>query len=406
MAREEEDRTLTNDQELSAEERTSDTDSKSANSEERGSRFDNAKAFFRALNAGADVQPDEFGINVGAPPEAERSGPCSNCKALEEARVAAEAKAADAENLYKRLAADWENYRKRTDREREEFQELGVLKGLKEILPALDDLDRAQSHFDENSDSRSMLESLTLIYNRFLKSLEQLGVKPIEVVGQAFDPRLHEPVQQIETNDIPEGHVAAELRRGYSIKDKVIRPALVNVAVPQAEPTHAKAANDIAEVEPEEREAPEQVAEKVLEPVPEKAPGSVVEKGIEPAPQKAPEPTPLKAPEPAPEKAAEPATQSASPPPAQKTPEPPPAHDTPPPAAQNAPQPPPTRRVPEPAPEPEIKVPAAEVSMEQPEEWDDNISASPSPPKQSKDTETGDLEVVRPEGEEASETVV
>src|SRR5277367_4223472 len=262
MAGDEEDRSLTNEPEVAAQEETGDSETK--NSEDKGSRFDNAKAFFRALNAGAEVTPTEFGINVGEPPGSgpgERGGgPCMNCKALEDARVTAEAKASEHEKLYKRMAADFENYKKRIDRERDEFQDLGVQKTLKEILPALDDLDRAVSHFDDNSDPKTVLESLTLVYNRFLKHFEQLGVKPLQVVGQAFDPRMHEPVQQIETNDIPEGHVASELRRGYSYKDKIVRPSLVNVATPVTE--HAAAAPAAQAAEPaqiEESEAEEPI---------------------------------------------------------------------------------------------------------------------------------------------------
>jgi molecular chaperone GrpE (heat shock protein) len=268
MAGDEEDRSLTNDPGVAApQEETGDSETKT---EDKGSRFDNAKAFFRALNAGAEVTPTEFGINVGEPPGSgpgERGGgPCMNCKALEDARVTAEAKATEHEKLYKRMAADFENYKKRIDREREEFQDLGVQKTLKEILPALDDLDRAVSHFDDNSDPKTVLESLTLVYNRFLKHFEQLGVKPLQVVGQAFDPRMHEPVQQVETNDIPEGHVASELRRGYSYKDKVVRPSLVNVATPVT--VHAAAAHaPAAEPAPEAEEPTYEQAAEAAEPV-------------------------------------------------------------------------------------------------------------------------------------------
>lgn len=268
MAGDEEERSLTNEPEVSAQEEAGDGETK--NSEDKGSRFDNAKAFFRALNAGADVQPTEFALNVGEPPGAgpgERGGgPCMNCKALDDARVAAEAKATEHEKLYKRMAADFENYKKRIDRERDEFQDLGVQKTLKEILPALDDLDRAVSHFDDNSDPKTVIESLTLLNNRFVKCFEQLGVKPLQVVGQAFDPRMHEPVQQVETNDIPEGHVASELRRGYSYKDKVVRPSLVNVATPVTE--HAAAVHaPAAEPAPEAEEPIHDQAAEGAEPV-------------------------------------------------------------------------------------------------------------------------------------------
>jgi molecular chaperone GrpE len=204
-------------------------------SEERSSRFDNAKAFFRALNAGAEVVPDEFGMKVPGAGDAGRGGPCPSCSHLEAQRAEAEAKATEIENLYKRMAADFENYRKRIDRERDEFKDMGVQQGILEILPALDDLDRAQSHLDENSDPRALKETLVLLYNRFLKCFEVLSIKPIDVIKQPFDPRLHEPVQQVETNEVPEGHVVQELRRGYSFKERIIRPALVNVATPKAE---------------------------------------------------------------------------------------------------------------------------------------------------------------------------
>jgi molecular chaperone GrpE len=215
--------------------------------EEKASRFDNAKAFFRALNAGADAAPDDYGINLGQAANAtnERTGPCRSCENLEQLRAEAEAKANEAESLYKRMAADFENYRKRTDREREDLRDLGLQMGVKEILPALDDLDRAQAHYDESSDPRVLFETLGLLYNRFLKCFELLGVKPIEVLKQPFDPRLHEPVQQIETDAVPEGHIAHELRRGYAFKDKVIRPALVNVA--SAPSPNAKVASEASQ---------------------------------------------------------------------------------------------------------------------------------------------------------------
>jgi len=249
MARDEEERTLKQG------EAGAKSSEEAPKTEEKGSRFDNAKAFFRALNAGADAAAEDYGMNLGGAGGSSGGnegprGPCMSCKSLESQLAAAEAKASEHENLYKRMAADFENYRKRIDREREEFLALGIQKGLEAVLPAMDDLDRAQSSFNENSDAKTVLESLKLVYSRFHKCFEQLGVKTIDVIGEAFDPRLHEPVQQIATNAVPEGHVAHELRRGYTIKDKVLRPALVNVAIPKDED------EEVAQASPAEPAAP------------------------------------------------------------------------------------------------------------------------------------------------------
>jgi molecular chaperone GrpE len=170
-----------------------------------------------------------------------------------------EARASEIENLYKRMAADFDNYRKRTEREREELLGLGAQRAVESILPAVDDLDRAQGSFTPESEARSILESLKLVYNRFTKSLEQLGVKAMDVIGQPFDPKFHEPVQQVETHEQPEGAIVHDLRRGYLMRDKVIRPSLVNVATrPAGNPEHKETAEEAPPAEKvESKEATE-----------------------------------------------------------------------------------------------------------------------------------------------------
>jgi molecular chaperone GrpE len=198
--------------------------------EERGARMNAAKAFYRAMYAGEDVVPDEFGLGVDKGGGTDRSGPCANCAYLEQQFNESQAKATEMENLYKRMAADFENYRRRLDREREEFAGAGIQKAIEAILPAMDDLDRAKQTLTSSTDPKAILESLNLVYTRFTRCLEGLGIKPLEVIGQPFDPRMHEPVQEIETNQFEDGAVMHELRKGYSIKDKILRPTLVNVA--------------------------------------------------------------------------------------------------------------------------------------------------------------------------------
>lgn len=194
-----------------------------------GDRKNAAKAFYRALYSGEDVVPDDFGIGKTVEKQAP-TGPCPNCARFEAEVKEAEKKATENENFYKRIAADFENYRRRNDREREEAVGLGIQKAIESILPALDDLDRAKTSLATVTDTKAVIDSLNLVFARFTKCLDPLGVKPMEVLGEHFDPKFHEPVQEIATTYYADGAVAQELRRGYMIRDKVIRPALVNVA--------------------------------------------------------------------------------------------------------------------------------------------------------------------------------
>jgi len=202
---------------------------------EKEDRQSKAKAFYRAMYAGGDApDPETFGLDLGA----KQSGGGQNDKGaqlainnLENALRDSEGKATEWENSYKRLAADFENYRKRIDREREEFQAVGMQKALEAILPALDDLDMAQSKLTEKTEPKVMLDSLKMVCARFGRCLEGVGIKQMQVIGEIFDPMYHEPVQEVPTNDVPDGAVAAQLRNGYMFREKVLRPALVNVAV-------------------------------------------------------------------------------------------------------------------------------------------------------------------------------
>ncbi len=199
--------------------------------EDRANRMNAAKAFYRAMYAGEEVAPDDFGMNDGSAPRGQaHTGPCPNCARLEAQAAEFEKQKNEAENFYKRIAADFENYRRRLDRERDEFQGLGIQKAIEQILPALDDMDRAKTSLQTVTDPKAILDSLNLVFTRFAKCLEATGVKQMEVVGEPFDPRLHEPVQEVESNEFADGAVIHELRRGYLYKDKVLRPALVNVA--------------------------------------------------------------------------------------------------------------------------------------------------------------------------------
>lgn len=245
---------------------------------EKEDRQSKAKAFYRAMYAGGDTpDPETFGLDLGKAPAGQNDkGHQLAINNLENALRDAEGKASEWENSYKRLAADFENYRKRIDREREEFQAVGMQKALEAILPALDDLDMAQSKLTEKTEPKVMLDSLKMVCNRFGRCLEQVGIKQMQPIGEPFDPMYHEPVQEVPTNDVPDGCVAHQLRNGYMFRDKVLRPALVNVAVAltgeaaeayeQAQAHKVAASAEVNDITPVAAAAVAEKAEEVMVP--------------------------------------------------------------------------------------------------------------------------------------------
>jgi molecular chaperone GrpE len=145
-----------------------------------------------------------------------------------------------------RAAADLENYKKRAQKEKEEVQKFGSEKLLKDLLPVMDNLDRAMDAAVKSPDFASFHKGVAMTRKSFEDTLTRHGVKPFSAKGQPFDPRLHEAVQQVETAEVPAGHVAFEVLRGYHLNERLARPAMVVVArAPQpSEPPGASAAPD------------------------------------------------------------------------------------------------------------------------------------------------------------------
>jgi len=127
-----------------------------------------------------------------------------------------------------RMQADFENARKRAAREQQEYREYAVADAVKALLPTLDSFERAlQSAPPEAAEFRSGVE---LIYKQLLDTLARLGVTAIPATGEAFDPRFHQAIEMVETRDVPDHQVIEELQRGYKLKDRLLRPAMVKVA--------------------------------------------------------------------------------------------------------------------------------------------------------------------------------
>ena len=203
--------------------------------QEGAGRMSQAKAFYRAMYAGEEKTPEDFGINLAPKQTGSGRGEADSelvarASYLETQVSELEKKLAESESFNKRLQADFENYKRRIERERDELQGTGAQKAIEGILPALDDMDRAKQSLSANQDPEVLMKNMNLVYDRFQKSFEQIGLKPLECLGQPFDPRQHEPVQEIETTEFADGAVMQELRKGYMYKDKVLRPSLVNVA--------------------------------------------------------------------------------------------------------------------------------------------------------------------------------
>jgi molecular chaperone GrpE len=126
-----------------------------------------------------------------------------------------------------RLQAEFDNARKRAVREQQEFREFAAADVIKNLLPTLDSFERA---LKANADPTDFRNGVELIYRQFQDALQKIGVQPISAVGQAFDPRVHEAVEMVDTTDVPDHHVLDELQRGYKYKERLLRPAMVRVA--------------------------------------------------------------------------------------------------------------------------------------------------------------------------------
>lgn len=134
------------------------------------------------------------------------------------------------DNLVDRLArlqAEFENARKRAAREQQEFREYAVADAIKPLLPVLDSFERALHAAPEKSEFRSGVE---LIYKQLQDALAKLGLLPVAAKGEPFDPHVHEAIEMVDTNHAKDHEVLEELQRGYKLKDRLLRPAMVKVA--------------------------------------------------------------------------------------------------------------------------------------------------------------------------------
>jgi molecular chaperone GrpE len=146
--------------------------------------------------------------------------------AVERDQLAAEK--ADLSDRLLRARAEFDNARRRTERERSEFLQFAAMDLVKDVLPVLDDFERALKV--ETSD-RNYAKGVELIYQRLYETLKKMGLEPIETAGKPFDPNLHQAVERVETDEARDQTVLGEFQKGYNFKGKLLRPAMVRVAV-------------------------------------------------------------------------------------------------------------------------------------------------------------------------------
>lgn len=151
--------------------------------------------------------------------------------------------AKESHDRYLRTLADFENYKKRTQKDQADRAKYANEQVFKEILPVVDNLERAITHSNETHDFEKMLEGVVLIQKQVVSVLEKFGVRPIECLNQAFDPFHHQSVGQVEldeNSDVEENHVVEEAQKGYFLKDRVLRASLVMIGKKKAPPTPEK----------------------------------------------------------------------------------------------------------------------------------------------------------------------
>ena len=150
---------------------------------------------------------------------------------LEERAADAESKYKEMQDRYLRLNAEFDNYKKRMMRENSDRLKYFNMELIKELLPSVDNLERAISHAgDENSDLENMIEGLQMVYKGMQEAFGKFGVSEIESIGKEFDPNCHQAVGMIESQEVPENHVAEECLKGYYLHDRIIRPTMVRVS--------------------------------------------------------------------------------------------------------------------------------------------------------------------------------
>ena len=208
-----------------AEGQTAGADAQEAGTEGTGAEQNGAAGEEPEAEAKESVQADEPAESGETPETAETAGDAISSvkeKALRD-------KITSLEDKVKRQMAEFDNFRKRTTKEKEQMFSMGEKSVIEKMLPVVDNFERGLAAVPEAEKGSAIASGMEMIYKQLMKQLEDLGVKPIEAVGKEFDPNFHNAVMQVESEELESGVVAQEYQKGYTYHDTVIRHSMVGV---------------------------------------------------------------------------------------------------------------------------------------------------------------------------------
>ncbi len=160
--------------------------------------------------------------------QADKPAAADQVDQLRTERDGAKAERDEIKDLLLRRQAEFENFRKRTEKERSDYLQYAAMDMVRDLLPILDDFERALKIEGAGPEYARGIE---MIYNRMYETLKKMGLEPIATEGTTFDPNVHQAVERVETEDSPDGTILSEFQRGYRFKGKLLRPTMVKVAV-------------------------------------------------------------------------------------------------------------------------------------------------------------------------------
>lgn len=176
-------------------------------------------------------EPEDVIPNAGPGPEAvdspESAEPSSDLAAQLDAKAR---ECSEEKERYLRLYAEFENYKKRAQREQQDYTKFAAEKVIRELLPVVDNLERALAHAGSAGADVSIRDGLALIVRQFLDALQKCGCEPIDAVGKPFDPAFHQALSQVESSEHTPDTVVEEVQRGYLLHGRILRPSLVMVS--------------------------------------------------------------------------------------------------------------------------------------------------------------------------------